>query len=537
MNTKTKIILGIALIVSIFSMRTQIVHADTLPLELGLTDAAFPEAVGYGQTDNHIMEFYLKAFGETQVLTSLDIGVTVDGSTQVYGFQMPLLKLVQGSSQVGSATLSSGKVTFTFSSPLTLTQGTLVPFKLLADVGTDKALYQFTSRVISVAAHGSVATTSTASLSGTAVSPLIAVIVPNLSLTSVVLTNPPYIIVGGPDHITFTSRIVNTGRVRVDLKNLTIGVYADSDRHLIWKPVITSSSVYVSPGGTYTIPSIKTGTTTLGTLAGDRTLFFVLNPDSLLEETSKTDNEYTVNINVYTEAPTPPPVISSIKVGTTTATTATLSWMTDILSKGEVHYEFSDKPLLASSPQLAETGMATTHVVMIPSLKSFSSYQFKIIAFDRKNQQSVSATSSFMTLAGPPIPTSTVATTSKPVIKAPIPPVVPRYKEGQYVRVGTKVYVYLKKMLSRVIDDRWLRTHCIFSYHIKNQTIDDIRGIVGGPVRTYAPTDKDKDGLDAVQEKKYGTNQYVADSDKDGYPDGEEVCHGYSPRGIGKVKK
>jgi hypothetical protein len=47
--------------------------------------------------------------------------------------------------------------------------------------------------------------------------------------------------------------------------------------------------------------------------------------------------------------------------------------------------------------------------------------------------------------------------------------------------------------------------------------------------------DPDFDDLDSTQEKSYGTDPYKADTDGDGYGDGEEVSAGYNPDGHGKL--
>ncbi len=49
--------------------------------------------------------------------------------------------------------------------------------------------------------------------------------------------------------------------------------------------------------------------------------------------------------------------------------------------------------------------------------------------------------------------------------------------------------------------------------------------------------DDDEDGLTLLQEYQYGTNPHAADSDNDGYPDGQEVENGYSPAGDGLLDK
>lgn len=54
-------------------------------------------------------------------------------------------------------------------------------------------------------------------------------------------------------------------------------------------------------------------------------------------------------------------------------------------------------------------------------------------------------------------------------------------------------------------------------------------------IYTSANTDGDKDGLNKEEELKYKTNLSLADSDGDGYKDGDEIKNGYSP--ISKDKK
>ncbi|MEK7498366.1 MAG: hypothetical protein AAB611_00715, partial [Patescibacteria group bacterium] len=47
--------------------------------------------------------------------------------------------------------------------------------------------------------------------------------------------------------------------------------------------------------------------------------------------------------------------------------------------------------------------------------------------------------------------------------------------------------------------------------------------------------DKDKDGLLDAQEVYYGTDSNNSDTDGDGYKDGDEVKNGYNPNGDGKL--
>lgn len=48
--------------------------------------------------------------------------------------------------------------------------------------------------------------------------------------------------------------------------------------------------------------------------------------------------------------------------------------------------------------------------------------------------------------------------------------------------------------------------------------------------------DVDLDGLNAQEEKEYGTNDNLEDSDGDGYSDGSEIINGYNPIGEGRIK-
>jgi len=47
--------------------------------------------------------------------------------------------------------------------------------------------------------------------------------------------------------------------------------------------------------------------------------------------------------------------------------------------------------------------------------------------------------------------------------------------------------------------------------------------------------DSDNDGLNGVEEIKYGTDPENSDTDGDGYGDGEEIKNGFSPTGLGKL--
>lgn len=55
------------------------------------------------------------------------------------------------------------------------------------------------------------------------------------------------------------------------------------------------------------------------------------------------------------------------------------------------------------------------------------------------------------------------------------------------------------------------------------------------PVVGADSEDPDNDGLNNAEERLYGTDPNNADTDKDGFPDGEEVKNGYNPLGAGKL--
>lgn len=55
------------------------------------------------------------------------------------------------------------------------------------------------------------------------------------------------------------------------------------------------------------------------------------------------------------------------------------------------------------------------------------------------------------------------------------------------------------------------------------------------PTASDQVLDVDDDGLTAAEERFYGTNSEVADSDSDGFNDGDEVRAGYDPLGPGKL--
>lgn len=52
---------------------------------------------------------------------------------------------------------------------------------------------------------------------------------------------------------------------------------------------------------------------------------------------------------------------------------------------------------------------------------------------------------------------------------------------------------------------------------------------VGTVTQLPSAADGDNDGLTAVEEQLYGTNEIVSDTDGDGYPDGSELLNGYDP--------
>lgn len=55
------------------------------------------------------------------------------------------------------------------------------------------------------------------------------------------------------------------------------------------------------------------------------------------------------------------------------------------------------------------------------------------------------------------------------------------------------------------------------------------------PDKMFDQSDEDKDGLTYEEEKKYGTDFQNADTDDDGYSDGDEVKNGYNPKGEGRL--
>ncbi len=69
---------------------------------------------------------------------------------------------------------------------------------------------------------------------------------------------------------------------------------------------------------------------------------------------------------------------------------------------------------------------------------------------------------------------------------------------------------------------------------VDNNGVDEVivapRSAGGPQIRTISLLDSDFDGLTDAQEKAYGTDRLNADTDKDGYVDGDEVGLGYNPR-------
>ena len=77
-----------------------------------------------------------------------------------------------------------------------------------------------------------------------------------------------------------------------------------------------------------------------------------------------------------------------------------------------------------------------------------------------------------------------------------------------------------------------------------NSSIQETHGIPNYWLEKYgvrltdkedAQKDGDNDGLSLLEEYRYATNPQDADSDKDGYKDGEEVRAGYNPTGLGRM--
>ena len=513
-------------------------------LDLSIAENSSPQAVAYREKDLTVMGFYLNAQGENINLSGIKVSITRDGSTAVNSMGISSVNLFKDSAQVGlSATLAQGEAVFTFSTPISITLGSRALFEVKVDMGADKTLYQFKARTLEVTAFGAESTTTNATMSGTAETPFIQAIVPNISITGVKVESPEYLVLGGSDQITFSVDIKNMSNASVDLKNLILGFYGDNSRSLLWKPVISQQSNILAPSATYKLSNVKTGTTSLSNVLGEHPLFFVFDPDNQFEETSKSDNEYTASIRTLKYAPSPPAVISQIQASTTPET-AEISWATDILTTGILKYGLESLSLEQSSTQTA-----TSHAVTLRNLKSDSAYTYQIIAEDLKEQKTFSATSTFITLtltmisnvAGQATTSTTTLITRQEIPKYPPAPKVktpqnPKFQKTALVKYKKQTYfLHNGKLHFMPKGRRWLKVNCLTGLKTISITLKEFRSLKFGIAKGYSKTDYDKDGLSEKKEKLFGTSPTTADTDKDGFLDGEEVCKGFNPNGPGKL--
>jgi len=78
-------------------------------------------------------------------------------------------------------------------------------------------------------------------------------------------------------------------------------------------------------------------------------------------------------------------------------------------------------------------------------------------------------------------------------------------------------------------------TDVLFTAPPESESGPDAGGDSGIEDSTAAVLDTDADGLTAAEERFYGTDPETADSDGDGFNDGEEVRAGFDPLGPGKL--
>ena len=98
-----------------------------------------------------------------------------------------------------------------------------------------------------------------------------------------------------------------------------------------------------------------------------------------------------------------------------------------------------------------------------------------------------------------------------------------------YFVVSGKIFAYTNhsegEVIAEVVDnmDFGISRAYQTQYHVDVQNTVDLK------------IDIDRDGLRLMDEYTYNTDPHNADTDKDGYTDGQEITNGYSPVGSGKI--
>ncbi len=100
-------------------------------------------------------------------------------------------------------------------------------------------------------------------------------------------------------------------------------------------------------------------------------------------------------------ADTTAPIISNIRVGNITQTSATISWTTNELASSSLSY--SDKPNDTSAMTISDQSVETAHTLKIPNLFAGVTYYFYITATDKNQNTFRSAEQDFQTSPPPSI--------------------------------------------------------------------------------------------------------------------------------------
>lgn len=119
----------------------------------------------------------------------------------------------------------------------------------------------------------------------------------------------------------------------------------------------------------------------------------------------------------------------------------------------------------------------------------------------------------------------------------PLTPDIIRRPDGTLIKGTESPAVYLIEGGKK----RPIKNERVFltrGYHWKDILVvvdAQLEEIALGALIDFDPSDVDFDGLDALEEERYGTDPQDDDSDDDGYLDGEEVNNGYNPSGPGRL--
>ena len=281
-------------------------------------------------------------------------------------------------------------------------------------------------------------------------------------------------------------------------------------------------------------------------------------------DTEVPSNESGYSNEAYTGSTpdTTPPIISSVRVTSTTYTTAVITWTTDEASNSQVLYG----TLSGSYPYTrSSVGMVTHHYITLNQLEPNTTYYFVVCSTDASgNGPTASAEQTFIT--------DTLSDTTPPsVVQYPSIDYTNRtidvtYNEPNMQNADTESnYAFSPSLLFRSLggsDDIGpldSSTYRLYMSYVPNNTIftltlSNITDQAGNPLtpstvrindndddgmaddweaanRIYSPReDADSDGLDNLEEYENLTNPNSWDTDGDALPDAWEVDYGLDPR-------